>query len=150
MQAMRQVEGSALEADLVARMDLLRERHARIAGHAPGVPRRHRELLLARLRTAGLEGIGVEDERVLKEVLLFAERCDISEELARLTSHFAQFDRGRSSAEPVGRTLDFLCQEMHREINTIGSKANDAAISAEVVAFKAELERFREQVQNIE
>jgi uncharacterized protein (TIGR00255 family) len=87
---------------------------------------------------------------VLKEVVFFADRSDIAEELARLESHFAQFDDCVKSAEPVGRKLDFLAQEMNREINTIGSKANDALISADVVLLKTELERFREQAQNVE
>ena len=89
-------------------------------------------------------------ERLLKEIVLFADRSDISEELTRLQSHFQQFEDCRKSAEPVGRTLDFLAQEMNREINTIGSKANDAVISREVVTLKAELEKFREQAQNVE
>ena len=92
----------------------------------------------------------LDEERLLKEVVLFADRSDISEELTRLQSHFQQFDDCLKSAEPVGRTLDFLAQEMNREINTIGSKANDAAISREVVVLKTELEKFREQAQNVE
>jgi len=86
----------------------------------------------------------------LREVVLFADRSDISEELTRLHSHFQQFDDCMKSTEPVGRTLDFLAQEMNREINTIGSKANDSTISREVVILKAELEKFREQAQNVE
>jgi uncharacterized protein (TIGR00255 family) len=82
--------------------------------------------------------------------VLFADRSDITEELTRLQSHFTQFADCCQSKEPVGRTLDFLAQEMNREINTIGSKANDAIISREVVTLKAELERFREQAQNVE
>jgi uncharacterized protein (TIGR00255 family) len=92
----------------------------------------------------------MDEERVLKEVVFFADRSDISEELTRLQSHFQQFDDCLKSTEPVGRTLDFLAQEMNREINTIGSKANDTAISREVVILKAELEKFREQAQNVE
>ena len=86
----------------------------------------------------------------MKEIVLFADRSDITEELTRLQSHFVQFADCSKSKEPVGRTLDFLAQEMNREINTIGSKANDALISREVVTVKAELERFREQAQNVE
>jgi uncharacterized protein (TIGR00255 family) len=82
--------------------------------------------------------------------VLFADRSDISEELTRLQSHFQQFEDCGKSPDPVGRTLDFLAQEMNREINTIGSKANDAIISREVVMLKAELEKFREQAQNVE
>ena len=91
-----------------------------------------------------------EDERLQKEIIYFADRSDISEELTRLESHFQQFDECSKSEEPVGRTLDFLAQEMNREVNTIGSKANDSAIAREVVMLKTELEKFREQVQNVE
>ena len=90
------------------------------------------------------------DERILKELVVFADRSDISEEIARLGSHFQQYEDARASREAVGRKLDFLAQEFHREINTLGSKANDARIAAEVVLMKTELERFREQVQNVE
>jgi uncharacterized protein (TIGR00255 family) len=106
--------------------------------------------LVERIHAAGLEAPGVDDDRLLKEVVYFADRSDISEELARLQSHFEQFDHCRRSREPVGRTLDFLAQEMNREVNTIGSKANDSLISREVVTLKAELEKFREQAQNVE
>ena len=106
--------------------------------------------LLERIKSAGIENIAPDDERLLKEIVLFADRSDISEELTRLQSHFKQFEDCRKSKEPVGRTLDFLAQEMNREINTIGSKANDAVISREVVTLKTELERFREQAQNVE
>ena len=92
----------------------------------------------------------VDDERLLKEVVFFADRSDISEELTRLQSHFKQFDDSAKSTEPVGRMLDFLAQEINREVNTIGSKANDAVISREVMTLKAELEKFREQAQNVE
>jgi uncharacterized protein (TIGR00255 family) len=92
----------------------------------------------------------LDDERLLKEVVIFADRADITEELTRLSSHLDQFANCLASAEPVGRTLDFLSQEMGREINTIGSKANDIAITQTVVTLKAELEKIREQVQNIE
>jgi guanylate kinase len=89
------------------------------------------------------------DERLVKEVVFFADRSDISEELTRVQSHFQQYDDCLKSAEPVGRTLDFLAQEINREINTLGSKANDSLISREIVTLKAELEKFREQVQNV-
>ena len=92
----------------------------------------------------------LEDDRLLKEVFYFADHADISEELTRLQSHFQQFDDCVKSREPIGRTLDFLAQEINRELNTLGSKANDSLISREVVVLKAELEKFREQVQNVE
>lgn len=150
MDQMRRREGEALASDLADRIRLLREATERVRERAPQVMVRYRETLTQRLRAAGLEGISVEDERILKELVVYADRSDISEELARLDSHFQQFGDCRCSKEAVGRTLDFLAQEMNREINTIGSKANDAVISAEVVRLKTELERFREQAQNVE
>jgi uncharacterized protein (TIGR00255 family) len=147
---MRVREGEALAADLTGRVALLRQSLARVREFAPDVLARYRDQLLQRIRAAGLENIAADDERLLKEVVLFADRCDIAEEVARLESHFRQFDDCLKSGEPVGRKLDFLAQEMNREINTIGSKANDARIAAEVVVLKTELERFREQAQNIE
>jgi len=122
----------------------------RIQKQAPRVAEKYRDQLVHRIKDAGLEAPGVDDDRLLKEVVYFADRSDISEELTRLQSHFQQFDDCAKSSEPVGRTLDFLAQEMNREINTIGSKANDSVISKEVVTLKAELEKFREQAQNVE
>ena len=106
-------------------------------------------MLLKRLRDAGLD-LDPDDERVIKELALFADRCDISEEVTRLDSHFAKFREYMDAAEPPGRALDFLCQEIFREFNTIGSKANDAAIAQTIVEAKTELEKIREQVQNVE
>lgn len=147
---MRDREGGALAADLSARISELRAAVGRIREQAPAVVQRYREQMLQRIRLAGVEGISADDERVLREVVLFADRSDINEELTRLDSHFAQFDDCLRSSEPLGRKLDFLAQEMNREVNTIGSKANDAAIAADVVLLKTELERFREQAQNVE
>lgn len=147
---MRQREGGHLAQDLSKRIRLMRKAAARIQKQAPQVARRYREQLLERIQGAGLQAPGADDDRLLKEVVYFADRSDISEELTRLQSHFKQFDDCVRSAEPVGRTLDFLAQEMNREINTIGSKANDSVISREVVTLKAELEKFREQAQNVE
>jgi uncharacterized protein (TIGR00255 family) len=148
--AMREREGAHLAQDLIQRVAIMRQSVGRIQKHAPGVAKRYREQLIARIKEAGLEAPGTEDDRLLKEVVYFADRSDISEELTRLQSHFKQFDDCRKSKEPVGRMLDFLAQEMNREINTIGSKANDSLISREVVTLKAELEKFREQAQNVE
>jgi uncharacterized protein (TIGR00255 family) len=147
---MREREGAHLAQDLAKRIALMRTATTRIQRHAPTVAERYREQLLDRIRSAGLEAPGVEDDRLLKEVVYFGDRSDISEELTRLQSHFQQFEHCRKSREPVGRTLDFLAQEMNREVNTIGSKANDSLISREVVTLKAELEKFREQAQNVE
>ncbi len=147
---MRAREGAHLAKDLSARIAKLRKAAEQIEKQAPLTAENYRRQLLDRIKGAGLENIAPDDERLLKEVVLFADRSDISEELTRLRSHFQQFADCCRSKEPVGRTLDFLAQEMNREINTIGSKANDALISREVVTLKAELEKFREQAQNVE
>ncbi len=147
---MREREGAHLAQDLAARIRVMRQSADKIQKQAPVTAENYRQQLVERIRSAGLENIPPDDERLLKEVVLFADRSDISEELTRLQSHFQQFEDCRKAKEPVGRTLDFLAQEMNREINTIGSKANDAVISRAVVTLKAELERFREQVQNVE
>lgn len=147
---MREREGENLCADLRERMNLMRAAVGRVKEVAPTVLTRYRDQLRERVRQAGLPLPLEDDERLLKEIVLFADRSDVSEELARLGSHFQQFEDCVKSKDPVGRTLDFLSQEMHREINTIGSKANDASISREVVVLKTELEKFREQVQNVE
>jgi len=150
MVAMRKREGSNLQRDLTERVRIMRKAVREIQKHAPAVAKRYREQLIERIKSAGLEAPGVDDERLLKEIVYFADRTDISEELTRLQSHFQQFDDCLTSREPVGRMLDFLAQEMNREANTIGSKANDSSISREVVTLKAELEKFREQAQNVE
>lgn len=147
--AMRAREGANLKKDLQKRIDALQKSVKAVKRQAPRTVRRHREALLDRLNQSGLD-LKLDDERVLKEVALFADRIDITEELTRLESHFGQFTDYAKSKGPVGRTLDFLSQEMNREVNTIGSKANDPLISRLVVAMKSELEKFREQVQNVE
>jgi len=147
---MREREGQHLEQDLVERIAIMRKAVIQVQKHAPKVAERYREQLIERVRNAGLESPAADDERLLKEVVYFADRSDITEELTRLQSHFQQFDDCLKSKEPIGRTLDFLAQEMNREVNTIGSKANDSLISREVVTLKAELEKFREQAQNVE
>jgi uncharacterized protein (TIGR00255 family) len=147
---MRQREGAHLRGDLQGRILAMSKGVARIRKQAPQMVKQYQRQLRARIKNAGLEMPGLDDERLLKEVIYFADRSDISEELTRLQSHFQQFEDCVSSKEPVGRTLDFLAQEINREINTIGAKANDSAISREVVKLKAELEKFREQLQNVE
>jgi len=147
---MREREGAHLSKDLQKRMMLVRRSVERVQKQAPEVLKRYQEQLRERVKNAGLETPAVDDERLLKEIVYFADRSDISEELTRLRSHFEQFADCLKAKEPVGRTLDFLAQEMNREVNTIGSKANDSLISREVVTLKAELEKFREQVQNVE
>ena len=147
---MRAREGANLKRDLAGRIGTMRKAVARVTKEAPLVQDRYRQQLIERIKNAGLEELKLDEERVLKEVVFFADRSDISEELTRLQSHFQQFDDCLKSVEPVGRQLDFLAQEMNREINTIGSKANDSAISRDVVVLKTELEKFREQAQNVE
>ena len=146
--AMRRVEGRELGGDLEKRIQLVSKAVGRVKKRAPQVLVRYRTQLIERARTAGLEFGGADEERLLKEIVLFADRSDLTEELTRLESHFQQFHRLAGSSQPVGRTLDFLAQEMNREVNTVGSKANDARISKEVVLMKTELEKVREQVQN--
>lgn len=147
---MREREGRHLAKDLRTRVVLMRRTVKDVQSRAPAVAVRYREQLMERIRAAGVDGLRTDDDRLLKEVSFFAERSDISEELTRLESHFQQFDQLVASAEPIGRTLDFLAQEINREVNTIGSKANDAELSRCVVTLKAEVEKFREQVQNVE
>ena len=146
---MRAKEGSNLKRDLQKRIGALKKAVQSVAKQAPKTAKRHRDVLLDRLKQSELE-LRLDDERVLKEVALYADRIDITEELTRLESHFGQFADYAKSNSPVGRTLDFLSQEMNREVNTIGSKANDPIISRLVVTMKSELEKFREQVQNVE
>jgi uncharacterized protein (TIGR00255 family) len=150
MLKMREREGAWLARDLVARAARLRAGVRRVRRRAPRSAQQYRAQLLARIKAARLDTPALDDERLVKEVFYFADRSDISEELTRLESHFQQFNDCVKSKEPVGRTLDFLAQEMNREVNTLGAKANDSAISREVVLLKAELEKFREQVQNVE
>lgn len=147
--AMRATEGEALLADFLRRLETLSKYVEVIAGRAPLVPAAQRETLLKRLREAGLE-LNPGDERVLKEIALFADRCDISEELTRLRSHFGQFATLLKSGAEAGRKAEFILQEIGREIHTIGSKANDLLISQNVIELKNELERVREQIANVE
>ncbi len=148
---MRAKEGTAMAADLRNRMDGMSALLETIRGEAEGRPAQYREMLLARLRQAGLE-LELNDERVLKEVAIFADRCDISEEITRLESHLIQFQETMVSdtSQGVGRKLEFLLQEINREFNTIGAKANKIEISKCVIEAKNEIERVREQIQNIE
>ena len=149
LNTMRSTEGDHLQEDFLSRLGKLLAFTQTISGHAPSRPERQRELLLKRLADMDIP-LDMDDERLAKEVALFADRCDVSEEITRLHSHFAKFHEYVHSQEASGRSLDFLCQELFREFNTIGSKANDALIAQTVVEAKTELEKLREQVQNIE
>jgi uncharacterized protein (TIGR00255 family) len=146
---MREREGRHLAKDLVHRLKAIRKKLMEIRTVHPDVVKRYRAVLIDRIQKAGLP-IASDDERLLKEISFFADRADVSEELTRLESHLIQFAQHLRSKEPVGRTLEFIAQEMFRELNTLGAKANDAAISQRVIACKAELEKIREQAQNLE
>lgn len=146
---MRATEGRHLAADLAKRLGEMEALVKNISGRAPQVATQHRDALLARLAASGIE-LDSGDERLFKEVALFADRCDVSEELTRLGSHFAQFRALLEGSEAMGRTLEFLTQELNREINTVGSKANDVEIAHHVVSLKSALEKVREQIQNFE
>jgi uncharacterized protein (TIGR00255 family) len=147
--AMRREEGRALEADLRDRAAGVARVVARIDARRPEAARQAAERL--RERVAALcEGVTVDPARLAQEVAVLAERGDVTEELTRLGSHLDQFTRALDADEAVGRTLDFLLVEMNREANTIGAKCQDAGIAADVVALKGEIEKLREQVQNVE
>lgn len=147
---MRETEGQHLYTDLSKRIDTMRNALNDVRKLAADLPERHREQLMERLQQAGLEQIDLNDDRILKELIIFADKCDISEEVTRLESHFSHFKTLCDAQKQVGRSLDFLAQEMFREINTIGSKASNHEIAHIVVTLKTELEKFREQVQNLE
>jgi uncharacterized protein (TIGR00255 family) len=149
LNSMRAAEGRHLKEDFLVRLGKLLAFTQTISDHAPSRPERQKEILLKRLSDMGIP-LDSGDERLAKEIALFADRCDVSEELTRLHSHFAKFHGYIHAEEPAGRPLDFLCQELFREFNTIGSKANDALIAQTVVEAKTELEKLREQIQNIE
>lgn len=149
--AMRAREGEALAADIAARLRVVREQAQTIAAMRPLVVDAAQKRLMKRMEKL-LEScaVAIDPARVAQEAAWFAEKSDVSEELTRLASHLDEFERSLTSpGESIGRKLDFLVQEIGRELNTLGAKANDAEISRRVVDMKAELERIREQVQNI-
>ncbi len=146
---MRETEGKTLSEDFSKRLNFLEAYAKNIKEFSATTVPNYKETLMARLKNFNLE-IDLSDERILKEIAIFADRCDITEELTRLASHISQFKDMLSCAENNGRKMDFICQEIGREINTIGSKANRLEVSKIVIDFKNELERIREQVQNIE
>lgn len=147
---MRAVEGAHLQKDLEMRLGLLECLVEEARKTSEQRPKEQRDALLRRLKELGLELLDLSDERLLKELAFAADRCDITEEMTRLGSHLAQFYAYLQGNEPSGRSLDFLCQEIHRELNTIASKANDANLAQTMVKAKTELEKIREQVQNVE
>lgn len=147
--AMRLQEGQALQGDLDGRLSRIEEFLDEIEKGASQVLDLWRKKTRDRLQQL-LQGMEVDEGRLAQEVVFFADRSDITEEIVRIRSHLVQFRKTIAGDDSVGRKLDFLVQEFHREINTIGSKASDAAISAKVVEVKVELEKMREQVQNVE
>lgn len=146
---MRAREGEALAADLSQRIDELDNLRETIESKAAHAVTKYRDAMLERLKQLQLD-VDLNDERVLKEVALFADRSDISEEITRLKSHFQQFREFIKSDSASGRKMDFLCQEIHREFNTTGSKSTLLEITRAVLEGKNGLERIREQVQNVE
>ena len=148
---MREVEGRRLHDDLDGRLDAIEQAMERVRAKAPGRLVAERDRLRQAVRELS-DGVGLDEDRLAREIALIAERWDISEELVRLRAHIDLFREllDADSAEPVGKRLSFVVQEMLRETNTIGSKANDASIEHEVVTIKNEIERLREQADNVE
>jgi len=149
LEKMRKKEGTALQKDLLQRVEIVEGRLHVVQQRIPGALQASIDRLKARVAKL-LEGERVNEDRIAQEIAMLAERSDVTEESTRLKSHVAQFRSALKSKDPVGKRLDFLLQEMGREVNTMGSKVNDSEISAQVVDLKSELEKIREQVQNIE
>lgn len=149
LETMRNTEGESIHTDLDTRMKLIEGWSREVAGLAPRAVNDYQQRLTERVAELA-RGVAVDPQRLAQEVALFAERTDIAEEVTRLATHLEQFRLLMASPEPVGRRMDFLVQEMHREVNTTGSKSQHAEISSRVVSMKAEVERIREQVQNVE
>jgi uncharacterized protein (TIGR00255 family) len=147
--AMRECEGAALQRELAGRLEGLRGRLAEIEPQTAGLAEAAKAKILARLAEEKLP-VDLNDERFLREVLFYADRSDVTEEITRLNSHICQFKNFLNDEKPVGRSLDFLLQEFFREITTLGNKAGASEVSPLVVAFKSELEKLREQIQNVE
>lgn len=147
--AMREAEGEILRQSFIERVTLLEELTAQLEPMVATLPEMMYEKLLSRLKACGLE-LDYSDERVIKELVIYSDKVDVSEELTRLKSHFIQFRNFLDSDEPQGRSMDFLMQEMFREINTLGNKAGCGSATPILVRFKSELEKTREQLQNIE
>lgn len=148
MQA-RAAEGAELAADMLPRLALLRCAADEIAAREEDVVCAYRSRLTQRIADLTAD-LSVEPQRIEQEVALFADRCNVTEEVVRVRSHIEQFAQMAAAEGPVGKNLDFLLQELNREFNTIGSKAQDAQVTDRVIAAKAELEKIREQIQNIE
>lgn len=146
---MRALEGERLVDDMLSRVDFIEKALTEVENVSGTRLERYREKLCARMQTV-LEGIDIDDNRILLEAAIYADKSAVDEETVRLRSHLDQFRSILDAKEPVGRKLDFLIQEINRETNTIGSKAGDLDVTSAVVDIKAEIEKIREQVQNIE
>ncbi|MBN1828960.1 MAG: YicC family protein [Deltaproteobacteria bacterium] len=149
LMAMRRREGASLHRDLCERADTIKDAVDQVRERAPWVVTEYQERLAARIAEL-TKGIGFDDARLAQEVAFMAEKSDITEELTRLDSHLQQFRSFLDKGGAVGRNLDFLLQEMHREVNTVGSKSSDIDIVRKVIALKTEIAKVREQIQNIE
>lgn len=149
LMVMRQMEGAALEEDMVARLEAIENELSEIEELAPERSKVYARRLRDRVEEV-LEGTEIDENRLYNEIALYTDRIDLSEECTRLRSHLNQARQIMSGEDPAGRQLNFLLQEMHREVNTLGSKSNEHEISHIVVCMKEELEKIREQVQNIE
>ena len=149
MQAMRELEGEALKSDISSRIDTLEKMTEEIEARYPETVAEYQQKLKARVEEL-LGGAAMDEQRLMQEVAVMADRSAIAEETVRLHSHFAQVRGFMEASEPVGRKLDFIVQELNREVNTISSKSQDVPITRLVVEAKAEIEKIREQVQNVE
>lgn len=149
--AMREAEGEKMKADILGRAEVILATVDEIDERSPQTVKEHEERLLDRInRTLQDYNINIDEQRVLTEVAVFADKVAVAEETVRLRSHFAQLSKIMESQTPIGREIDFIIQEMNREANTIGSKVQDAEIAHKVVKIKSEIEKMREQIQNIE
>lgn len=149
--AMREAEGEKMKADILGRAEVILATVEEIEERSPQTVKEYEERLLDRINKTFLDyNINIDEQRVLTEVAVFADKVAVAEETVRLRSHFAQLSKIMESQTPIGREIDFIIQEMNREANTIGSKVQDAEIAHKVVKIKSEIEKMREQIQNIE
>ena len=149
LKKMREEEGENLQKDLAHRIDTIENYATEIESRHPEVTKEYQNRLKEKIKSLN-EGLDLDETRLAQEVALFADRCDVTEEITRLKSHLNQFRNFFNAKEPIGRKLEFITQEINREVNTTGSKSNDIIISNKVIEIKSELEKIREQVQNIE
>ena len=147
--AMRETEGDKLKSDILIKLDEIEQNVHKVQQRSPSVTEQYRERLLSKLREV-LVDKNIDEQRVLTEAAVFADKTAVDEEIVRLKSHISQYREILSQSEPIGKRLDFLIQEFNREVNTIGSKCNDLYITKIVLEMKNAVEKIREQIQNIE